>query len=76
MNFGEGDIVVIGDYPLREAIGRDARVLIVAPSFCGSETWYGLVDVTGKPWIAAHSWLRRRAWDESCSIVGVATAEA
>jgi hypothetical protein len=76
VNFAEDDIVVISDYPVAEAIGRDARVLIVDPGPCGSETWYGLVDVGGKPRIAAHSWLRPRGWDELWSMVGIATTEA
>jgi hypothetical protein len=71
MDFNKGDIVLIDHYPLPEAIGRQAQVLIVRPRFLGAETWYVLAEVNGKKRAAAHSWLRRMEWGELQTLLGL-----
>jgi hypothetical protein len=78
VNFSEGDIVVIVQHPIAEAVGRDAEVLMVVPHLFrpGGEMWYVVAEATGKKREAAHSWLRRRGWGEVRVVLEFDTAEA
>jgi len=74
MNFDVDDIVLIVHYPKPEVIGQMAEVTLVRPKFLGDETWYVLVDSTGRRRAAAHSWLRRQDWGELRAVLAFDTA--
>ena len=69
MNYALGDIVLIVHYPIPEAIGREAEVIVVNTHLLPPDVWYCLIDCAGKQRAARHSWLRKRSWGEFQKLV-------